>query len=34
MSEVAKELANKRPTFKIIVVGDSGVGKTCLVTIL
>ena len=27
---VAKELSTKRPTFKIIVVGDSGVGKTCL----
>jgi hypothetical protein len=30
MSEISKELSNKRPTYKIIVVGDSGVGKTCL----
>ena len=25
-----REMARKKKTFKIIVIGDSGVGKTCL----
>ena len=25
-----REVARKKKTFKIIVIGDSGVGKTCL----